>query len=308
MPTTDRIRLTLAHSPDADDMAMWWPLTGMIDPRGVMVREPAIDAGPFEFAPLARDVETLNVQAERQGLDVTAISAAAWPALADRYAITAAGGSFGEGYGPKVVVRADAPIRCEGCLRSQRPTIAVPGRHTTAALVLGLLLGPARSDVRWMELPFDGIAQAVLDGRADAGVLIHEAQLTFAGLGLREVVDLGRWWQQQAGCPLPLGLNVVRRDLEGEHGPGTLERIGALLRASVAYARAHPQDTRAYLSMHAQSRPEWNDAALLDRYLGMYVSDLTADMGDTGRRALAELYRRAHRAGLLEAAIEPVVV
>ncbi|MCW5757421.1 MAG: ABC transporter substrate-binding protein [Phycisphaeraceae bacterium] len=299
MPDTDTIALTLAHSPDADDMAMWWPLTGFLTPTGDRLRPPTIDTGRFTFHPMARDVEHLNATARERPLDITAISAAAWPALADLYAITDAGASFGENYGPKLVARADAPLHCDGCVRAQKPDIAIPGARTTAALVLKMVLGPAREQTRLVEMPFEQIAHAVAQGEVGAGLLIHEAQLTFEGHGLKQVLDLGQWWHAQTGQPLPLGLNVVRRGLEDEHGPGTLAEIDRLLSASVAHARANPGQTREYLLLHADTKPEWRDDALLERYLAMYVSDLTASMGPRGHAALERLYAQAQGAGLL---------
>lgn len=308
MPQLRTIPLTLAHSPDADDMAMWWPLTGFVSPAGERIRPPALDTGRFAFVPKAEDVERLNASARSQPLDITAISAAAWPGLADLYSITDCGASFGEGYGPKLVARADAPLHCDGCVRAQKPDIAIPGANTTAAMVLKMVLGQARDQITLVEMPFQDIAPAVLDGAVGAGVLIHEAQLTFADLGLKQVLDLGQWWHGKTGQPLPLGLNVVRKGLDAEHGPGTLAEVSRVLSASVAHARAHPQDTREYLALHSDARPEWNDPALLDRYLDMYVSDLTASMGTPGRQALARLYAEAAQAGLLAEPIEPVVV
>lgn len=308
MPQTGTIPLTLAHSPDADDMAMWWPLTGFLSPNGEQIRPPAIDTGRFSFTPKPEDVEQLNKTARSHPLDITAISAAAWPALSDLYAITDCGASFGEGYGPKLVAKQDAPLHCDGCVRSQKPDIAIPGANTTAALVLKLVLGQSRDAITLVEMPFQQIAPAVLDGRVGAGVLIHEAQLTFADMGLKQVVDLGQWWHRKTAQPLPLGLNVIRAALDAEHGPGTIAEISRLLSASVAHARANPEDTRAYLQLHSTARPEWNDAALLDRYLGMYVSDMTASMGEAGHKALTKLYAEAAGAGLLDWVVEPVVV
>ncbi len=311
MPQTGTIRLTLAHSPDADDMAMWWPLTGFVSPASSghteQLRHPAIDTGRFAFTPRPEDVEHLNKTARTEPLDITAISAAAWPGLRDLYTITDCGASFGEGYGPKLVATQDAPLHCDGCVRSQKPDIAIPGANTTAAMVLRLVLGQSRDAITLVEMPFQEIAPAVAEGRVGAGVLIHEAQLTFQDMDLKQVLDLGEWWHRTTSHPLPLGLNVVRTGLDAEHGAGTVAEIGRLLSASVAHARANPGETREYLQLHSATRPEWNDAALLDRYLGMYVSDLTASMGDTGRAALARLYAEAAGAGLLDEAVEPVV-
>ncbi|MEQ8316692.1 MAG: MqnA/MqnD/SBP family protein [Phycisphaerales bacterium] len=308
---TQQVSLTLAHSPDADDMAMWWPLTGFISPESgsnKLLRPPAIDAGRFTFTPRPEDVERLNATARSEPLDITAISAAAWPALSDLYVITDCGASFGEGYGPKLVAREDSPLHCDGCVRAQKPTIAIPGARTTAALVLRMVLGDAREETTLVEMPFQQIAPAVLYGRVGAGVLIHEAQLTYESMGLKKLLDLGAWWTERTNHPLPLGLNVVRTALDAEHGAGTVAEVSRLLSESVAHARANPEDTRAYLKLHAATRPEWHDDELLDRYLSMYVSELTASMGSTGRAALARLYEEGARHGLFDRAAEPVVV
>ncbi len=294
-------------------MAMWWPITGMMDADGARAPgadgEPAIETGRFRFEPVAADVEQLNrraIEAAAAGealgagaLDITAISAAAYPAVAHAYAITAAGGSFGEGYGPKVVTRPDSMINCEACLRAQKPRIAIPGRHTTAFMVLSILLGESRVGLDFVEAPFSAIPGAVKRGEVDCGLLIHEAQLMIEREGLREVVDLGAWWTGQTGRPLPLGLNIVRRDLEGRFGEGTVQEVAATLARSVQYARDHDAQTRRFLAMRALERPEWTDSGLLSRYLSMYMSELTADMGAVGVGALGALYRAAQREGLI---------
>lgn len=318
--SNDLPTLSLAHSPDADDMAMWWPLTGMIGSDGAPLPgsdgHPAIATGRFRFQPVAADVEELNrramaAAAEGGGageaamgpsaLDITAISAAAYPAIAHAYAITAAGASFGDGYGPKVVTGRDSGINGEACLRAQKPSIAIPGRRTTAFMALSMLLADARAQIRFIDTPFEAIAGAVTRGEADCGVLIHEAQLMIDRNGLREVVDLGAWWKQRTGKPLPLGLNIVRRDLDARYGAGTVQEVAATLARSVQYARDHAEDTRRFLLMRAidPPRPEWNDEGLLSRYLSMYMSDLTAEMGAAGVGALGELYRCAQREGLI---------
>ncbi|MFG0284089.1 MAG: MqnA/MqnD/SBP family protein [Phycisphaerales bacterium JB039] len=311
----DRPILTLAHSPDADDMAMGWPLTGMLGPDGARAPgvdgAPAIETGRVQFSPVAADVEDLNrraIHAAEDGaalgpgaLDITAISAAAYPAVAHAYAITAAGASFGEGYGPKVVTRPDSTVRCEGCLRGQKPSVAIPGRRTTAFMVLSILLEGARDGIDFIEMPFAAIPGAVARCEAGCGLLIHEAQLMIERENLREVVDLGAWWQRQTQQPLPLGLNVLRRDLDARFGAGAAQEVAATLARSVQYARAHPEATRRFLMMRAIDRPEWTDAGLLSRYLDMYMSAMTADMGAAGAAALGELYRRADAAGLIPA-------
>ncbi|MBK7405616.1 MAG: ABC transporter substrate-binding protein [Phycisphaerales bacterium] len=297
---TQPARITLAHSPDADDLVMWWPLTGAKAPDGGPIlgvpAEPSLDTLGFAFETIAADIHELNRRASESGdLDVTAISAYTYPFVRDRYRITRCGASFGDGYGPKVVVRADSPIMCDGCLKRQRPRIAVPGDRTTAFLTLSIVLG---QPFDYVVMPFRDIAPAVASGRVGAGLLIHEAQLTFADLGLRQVIDLGAWWKARMGLPLPLGLNVLRRDLDARHGPGALERVAALLHGSVAFARSHPDECRALLRAGIGERPEWADDALVNRYLDMYVNESTADMGTTGRQSLERLYAEGANLGL----------
>ncbi len=283
--------LTLAHSPDADDLVMWWPLTGQRHPDAGRFAGPQLDTAGLAFDLTARDVEELNKLAVGGDsvYDITAISAAAYPAIADRYAITRAGSSFGEHYGPKLVVRKDAAIDTMEDLDGD--LIAIPGRNTTAYLTLQL----ARPGVRVVEMLFSEIPGAVSRGDVDAGLLIHEAQLTLNQHGLRAVADMGQWWGTQTGMPLPLGLNVVRRDL------ADLDGLCDLLAASVAIAAREREASKAFLKRNNAGKPEWDDDALLDRYLDMYVSPMTVDMGERGRAALAELYRRAHGAGLIGA-------
>ena len=284
--------ITLAHSPDADDLVMWWPLTGDGTPEG----KPALDTRGFAFETTAADIHTLNQQAAADAPhDITAISAYAYPFIKSVYRITACGGSFGDGYGPKVVVKQGSSIMCDGCLRGQKPKYAVPGDRTTAFLVLSIVLGqPFEYEI----MPFEAIAPAVAAGEVEAGLLIHEAQLTHDALGLKQVIDLGAWWKKQTDLPLPLGLNVIRRDLDTRHGKGTTETLAGLLAESVAYARAHPETCRKILLDRVGERPEWADEALVERYLGMYVNDLTADMGDAGRAALERLYTDALNTGM----------
>jgi 1,4-dihydroxy-6-naphthoate synthase len=283
--------LTLAHSPDADDLVMWWPLTGQGHPDAGRYSGPQIDAGGRGFTLVARDVEELNRLALTgdSAYDVTAVSAAAYPGIAGRYVITRAGASFGEHYGPKLVVRKDAAIDTMEDLSGD--LVAIPGLNTTAYLTLRL----ACPGLRVVEMLFSEIPGAVARGEADAGLLIHEAQLTLDHHHLRAVADMGQWWGGQTGLPLPLGLNVVRRDLPD------LDAVCDLLAASVAVAAQERAASKAYLRRNNAGKPEWDDDALLDRYLDMYVSPMTVDMGETGRLALHELYRRAHEAGLIDA-------
>lgn len=286
---------------------MWWPLTGMRTPDGSPLPgtdgEPVLETTPFTFEPLGEDVQVLNQRAIHPGdLDITAISAHAYPSLHDRYRITACGGSFGEGYGPKVVVRQDDPRFAHHDphrLTGDDVTIAVPGRHTTAFLALSLLLdADAGPPFNFVEMRFDKIIDAVRTGRVDAGVLIHEAQLTFEQQGLAQLAELGAWWHDDTKLPLPLGLNVVLRNLDDRFGNGSVEHVSKLLSDSVRHARSHSAASRRFLLARAGDRPEWRDDVLVERYLAMYVSDLTQDMGEAGREALNLLFARGSRAGL----------
>lgn len=313
------IRLTLAHSPDSDDMVMWWPLTGQRGPDGRAVEgplgRPAIDPGRFVFAAVARDVEVLNKLASGGGApaggvtpvrggeayDITAISCATYARCAGVYRITDGGASFGEGYGPKVVVREGNSVRDAGELRGRR--IAVPGRGTTAFLTLSLMLG-SRADAaafEAVEMLFSEIPGAVARGEVDAGLLIHEAQLSFAELGLRPVVDVGAWWAGSTGLPLPLGLNVVRRDLDERFGLGTCGEVSRLLSRSIAHAKANLADSKAFLRLNMGDRTEWANDALVERYLSMYVSGMTLSMGERGRVAIERLLSAGAASGLCPA-------
>lgn len=284
--------VNLAHSPDADDLVMWWPLTGQGHPDTGSFALPQVETRGIGFTLTARDVEELNKLAVSGGApyDVTAVSAAAYPAIADRYAITRAGASFGEGYGPKLVVRRGSAIHSLADLGGD--LIAVPGLNTTACMVLRLALPGAHL----VEMLFSDIPGAVAAGDVDAGLLIHEAQLTFARDGLHAIEDMGRWWgAHTGGMPLPLGLNVVRRDLPD------LDAVCEMLAASVQIAAREREASKGFLRRNNAGKPEWADDALLDRYLDMYVSPMTVDMGERGRAALAELYARAAAAGLIDA-------
>ncbi len=296
--------LRLAHSPDSDDLVMWWPLTGMRGPDGVPVDgelgTPRVDTRGFAFQTVGVDVEALNrASAEGAGeYDITAISAAAYPEIHDRWAVTRCGGSFGEGYGPRVVVRDDSPIREPGDLGNRR--IAVPGTRTSAFLALSLLLGEGGDRGFAHEaMLFSDVPSAVVDGRADAGLLIHEAQLTFGRMGLRQVVDLGAWWTERTGLPLPLGLNVIRRDLDDRFGQGTVRDVSAVLSASVRHAVEHADESRRYLLLHSEHRPEWRDETLVEKYLSMYVSRLSVDMGSRGVEALHRFLGEGADRGLI---------
>jgi 1,4-dihydroxy-6-naphthoate synthase len=265
--------IRLGHSPDPDDAFMFWGLaTGRVDTRGL------------EFEHILREIQTLNEWAQEGRLEVTAISLHAYPLVQERYVILPHGASIGKGYGPIVVAR--EPLPAEALRRAE---IAVPGRTTTAFLALRLFLG---SEFRYREVAFDAIIEEVKAGRADAGLLIHEGQLTYGRHGLHRVVDLGEWWLLETGLPLPLGVNVARRDL----GDDVLHRVSEVLAESIeAGLRHRPEALR-----HAMRFGRGLDPTLTDRFVGMYVNRLTREFGDEGREAVEELLARGEQAGAIE--------
>ncbi len=303
------LTLTLAHSPDPDDVFMWWPITGMIDPsdHARIIKPPVLDTGRFAFNALPADIDVLNRRAIEVGdLEITALSIFAWSQVSTRYALTCCGSSFGEGYGPKLVIRATelgsasstramttsvSPISGIGELPTD-PLIAIPGTRTTAFLLLSLAL--QGKPFRILEMPFDQILDAVASKRADAGLLIHQSQLTFSDLGLKQIIDLGEWWGQHTRLPLPLGGNALRLDLEDRFGPGTLGEITNLLDRSIRHALANRDESTRYAMMFA---PEISRAQA-DRYIDMYVSNLTIDAGDRGLAAIQRLLDEAARANM----------
>jgi 1,4-dihydroxy-6-naphthoate synthase len=266
------VLIRLGHSPDPDDAFMFWGLAkGEVDPRG------------FEFEHVLEDIQTLNEWALEGRLEVTAISLHAYPHVQDRYVLLPHGASMGSGYGPIVVAREELD---ENDLR--RVEIAVPGRMTTAFLTLQLRLG----EFHWREVPFDRIMDEVLSGEADAGLLIHEGQLTYSAAGLHKVVDLGEWWLEDTGLPLPLGANVARRDL----GDETLHELSDVLAASIRAGLDNREPALEYALQFGRGL----DDELADRFVGMYVNELTEDYGEEGRRAVRELLRRGEEIGAFE--------
>jgi 1,4-dihydroxy-6-naphthoate synthase len=264
--------IRLGHSPDPDDAFMFWGLaSGEVDPR------------QFEFEHVLRDIQTLNEWALESTLEVTAISLAAYPLVQQQYVLLPHGASMGSGYGPIVVARRELST---SDLRDVE--IAVPGELTTAFLVLRMCVG----GFRYREVPFDRIIEEVASGRADAGLLIHEGQLTYADAGLKKVVDLGEWWLLDTGLPLPLGANVARRDL----GASTLFDLSDVLRESIQAGL----DNREEAMEHALQFGRGLDTELADRFVGMYVNELTCDYGEEGRQAVRELLSRAEKLGTYE--------
>lgn len=265
--------ITLAHSPDSDDAFMFYGLAlGRVDTEGL------------EFVHELSDIESLNRRAMAGELDVTAVSFHAYAYLADRYLLLPHGASFGDGYGPVVVSRR-AVSREE--IASGSVTAASPGRWTTAALVLALWAPGVRTE----EVSFDRIQPDVASGRFDAGVLIHEGQLTYAEEGLAAVADLGSWWKAETGLPLPLGGNVIRRDL----GADRIGRISRSIRRSIEYGLAHREEALS----HALSYARGLDRSRADRFVGMYVNEWTRNYGPEGRRAVQLLLDRGAAARIV---------
>ena len=273
----------LAHSPDADDAFMFWALAAG-----------HIDTGERRYVHELSDIETPNRRALKGELEVTAVSLHAYAYLADRYALLAHGASIGDRYGPRIVARTPAPSDPRAALAAAR--IAVPGELTTAFLTLRLF----QPGARYVVVPFNEIEEYVAAGKADAGLLIHEGQLTFSDHGLHLWADLGEWWHAETGLPLPLGGNVVRRDL----GESLMLEIARDLKSSIEYGLSH----RAEGLRHAQTFARGVDAARVDRFVGMYVNEFTVDYGERGRRGVTELLGRAHRAGLLPRPVEVTFV
>ena len=269
------VLIRLGHSPDPDDAFMFWALAeGRIDMRG------------FEFEHVLRDIQTLNEWAREGRLEVSALSLHAYPFVQERYVLLPHGASMGSGYGPIVVARKRLAL---DDLRDLE--IAVPGRMTTAFLVLRLVLG----EFRYREVPFDRIIEEVRSGAAEAGLLIHEGQLTYEAEGLAKVIDLGEWWLLETGLPLPLGVNVARRDL----GERVLAALAAILAESIQAGLEHRREAMSYAIGFGRGL----DDELADRFVDMYVNDLTLDYGEEGRQAVRELLRRGEAIGAFS---EPV--
>ena len=265
------MKITVAHSSDSDDAFMFYGLA-----RG------KVPTGDLEVTHVLADIETLNRQAREGRHEVTAISFHAYPHLADTYALMPCGGSIGDGYGPLLVSREPMePARIAGT------TVAVPGTLTSAFLALKLFAPGVATRV----VPFDRILDEVREGRADVGLVIHEGQLTFGGQGLAKVLDLGAWWKEETGLPLPLGGNAVRRDL----GPELMARLTRLVRETVRYSLAHRSEALEYAMTYARGM----DAAVADRFVGMWVNDMTIDAGERGRQAVQAFLDRGFEAGVI---------
>jgi 1,4-dihydroxy-6-naphthoate synthase len=284
--STTKIKIRVGHSPDPDDAFMFHALANA-----------KIDTGPYEFQHELVDIETLNRRAFSGDLELTAVSLHGYAHLTDKYLLCPCGASMGDGYGPMVVAAHACNVK-----DLRRMTIAVPGTLTTAYLALRLCLG---MDFKHVVVPFDQIIAAVekgrFDGRAiDAGLIIHEGQLTYADRGLTLVVDTGRWWKDTTGLPLPLGANAIRKDL----GPQVIGDVNRLLKQSIQYGLSNRAEALGYALQFGRDL----DQKRADRFVGMYVNDWTLDFGPRGREAVRVLLERGHAAGVIPKRVVPEFV
>jgi 1,4-dihydroxy-6-naphthoate synthase len=269
--------IRLGHTPDPDDVVMFWALAAKeIDSRG------------FEFEHVLSDIATLNDWAREGRLEVTAISLHTYPHVQDRYVLLPHGASMGSGYGPVVV--SSEPMEIE---ELRNVEVAIPSKTTTAFLVLKMMMG---GEFACREIPYEQILDEVSSGRADAGLVIREGQLIYESQGLHKVVDLGEWWLLETGLPLPLGVNVARRDL----GEETLHELSEVLSQSIRAGLANRREALRYAAMQSGNGL---DDRLADRFVGMYVNELTCDYGEEGLEAVRELLSRAEAAGAYDAPV-----
>ena len=274
--------LRLGHSPDPDDAFMFYGLA-----------KARIPTGPYRFEHVLQDIQTLNQRARKAELEITAISIHAYPYVAEQYALTSCGSSMGDQYGPMVVCRQEdaAMYAAEPELQLRNKRIAIPGELTTAFLALQLCLGKARVAFDYEVVMFDQIPAAVRSGRVDAGLLIHEGQLTYRQSGLHKLLDLGEWWYRRTDLPLPLGGNCIRKDL----GSNVMQEVTDILKQSIQYSLDHRAEAVEYALQFGRDL----DRHLADRFVGMYVNQWTIDYGPRGREAIARLLREGAKAGLV---------
>lgn len=288
MPSADTSRqlIRVGHSPDPDDAFMFHALAN-----------DRIDAAPFEFTHELVDIETLNQRAFQSELELTAISIHAYAFLHDKYALCSCGASMGDGYGPMVVARETCTVQ-----QLTQRTIAVPGELTSAFLSLRLCL---EQDFDYVLTPFDEIIPAVVAGeyqgkKVDAGLIIHEGQLTYAASDLKLIIDMGKWWKDRTGLPLPLGANAIRKDL----GDATIAEVQRLLYESIQYGLENRREALEYALQYGRDL----DQAKADEFVGMYVNDWTLDFGERGREAVAQFLAMGHEQGVLPELVVPEFV
>ncbi len=284
--TATKQLIRVGHSPDPDDAFMFYALANG-----------HLETGDYEFTHELVDIETLNRRAFEAELELTAVSIHAYAFLHEKYVLCTCGASMGDGYGPMVVARKAMSVE-----QLRDVTIAVPGKLTSAYLALRLCLN---SDFKCVEVPFDEIIPAVVAGAyrgqpIDAGLIIHEGQLTYGDHQLQLIVDLGQWWKERTGLPLPLGANAVRKNLGAE----TIREVQRLLKASIEYGLSHREDALEYALQFGRDL----DNRQADQFVGMYVNDWTLDFGPRGRQAVAEFLAQGHAAGVLPKLVTPEFV
>lgn len=267
----ERQTITVAHSPDSDDAFMFYALATN-----------KLDTGELRFQHVLQDIQTLNEEARQGTYEVTAISFHAYAYVADKYVLLPHGASIGDNYGPVVVAREPATLADLSDLK-----VAVPGTLTSAFLALRLIA----PDVRYEVVPFDQVIEAVQDGTCDAGLLIHEGQLFYETMGLHKILDLGEWWHEKTGLPLPMGGNAIRRDL----GQGVIKQVSQSLRESIRYSLDHREDALQYAMQFARDM----DPELADRFVAMWVNDTTLDYGDRGREAVRRFLAEGFSSGII---------
>jgi|ERR1041384_66723 1,4-dihydroxy-6-naphthoate synthase len=272
----EKREITLGHSPDPDDAFMFYALAA-----------DKIETDGLTFTHVIQDIETLNRRAINAELDITAVSIHAYSYVLDQYALLTSGASMGDNYGPLVIARETMTLD-----DLRRKTIAVPGLMTTAYLALRLCLG----EVKTVVVPFDQIMDSVERGDVEAGLLIHEGQLTYSARGFQKVVDLGEWWMKETGLPLPLGGNAIRKSL----GADLIAKVSKLLRESIEYGLAN----RDVAVRHSMKYGRGMAESLTDKFVGMYVNDYTIDYGERGREAVRLLLERGHEAGIIPRPVE----
>jgi 1,4-dihydroxy-6-naphthoate synthase len=283
MPHNKEMLLRLGHSPDPDDAFMFYGLA-----------KDKLPTGPYRFEHVLQDIQTLNRRAMNGELEITAISIHAYPYVADKYALTSCGSSMGDKYGPMLIAREKMSLE-----KIKGKTIAIPGELTTAFLALQLCLGKGEKKGSGKEnaafyyevVHFDQIPAYVRDGKADAGLIIHEGQLTYKNLGLHLLLDTGVWWHEKTGLPLPLGGNCIRKDL----GPRVMQEVTDILKRSIQYSLDHRAEAVDYALAFGRDL----DRKLADKFVGMYVNDWTLDYGPRGREAISQLLRAGAAAGLV---------
>jgi 1,4-dihydroxy-6-naphthoate synthase len=279
---------TLGHSPDPDDAFMFYAMA-----------ENKIDLRGYRFEHQLEDIQTLNERALRGELHISAISLHAYAYVASKYALLPCGASMGDGYGP-IVVGKHSTFNIQHSTFDESAArelltgkkVAVPGRMTSAFLALQLFLG----EFDYVVVPFDQIFEAVHSGRADVGLIIHEGQLTYAKSGLQKIIDLGKWWKAQSGLPLPLGGNVVRKDIP----PAIRRDLGKIIRESIEYGLAHRQEAVRHSLPYARDM----DAKLAGKFIGMYVNEFTRDYGEVGHAAIRKFLTEAHDKGYIDVPVE----